>query len=158
MQGSKGSPPQSARVAATHYPTLQHTATQFVLCNYRILGRSSAPKSMHRRVAATHHTHYNTLQHTAAHCSSLKHTATHCNTMQPWKNSGQSKSTNIMTLGHRVFVFFVIWIWPESLHVAVCFNVLQCVAVCCSVFCQMCCSALQSVKQTTRQNVWRQIS
>ena len=80
-----------------------------------------------------HTTHYNTLQQTAVHCSSLKHTATHCNTMQTWKNSGQSSSTKILTLGHRVFVFFVIWIWPKSLHVAVCFNVLQCVAVCCSV-------------------------
>ena len=69
----------ASRYTATHYNTLQHTATY---CNAR--NGSFSGIKIHLVSMCNLHTatHCNTLQHTSRHCNTLQHTATHCNTLQ----------------------------------------------------------------------------
>jgi len=89
---------------ATHYNTLQHTATH---CN--TLQQQTATRWFHKtprkRYPSSRHTaaHCNTLQHISAHCSTLQHTAARCSTLQHKAtqcNTVQHGATHYNTLQH----------------------------------------------------------
>jgi len=69
---------------ATHYSTLQHTATH---CNTMQHAAATHCNTLQHTVhhTATHTLHCNALQHMAAHCNTctaLQHTTAHCSTLQ----------------------------------------------------------------------------
>ena len=74
----------SIQHAATHYNTLQYTATQHIAphrthCFWRhILYRRSIPASTQHTAAHRTTLLYSGVQHTASHCIALQHTATRC--------------------------------------------------------------------------------
>ena len=86
-------------------------------------------------------THRNTLQHTATLCNTLLHTATHCNTLQHTATRCNTLFSERAQVSNPVF-------FSHALHVlqcvAICCNVLHCVALCRSV----CCSVLRHVTLT----------
>ena len=94
--------------------TLQHTATQ---C-----------KTLQRTA-----THCNTLQHTATQCNALQHTATQCNTLQHTAEHHRVilQSVNNCRLQSAVSIRKSARIMRSS-RLAVCYSVLQRVAVCCN--------------------------
>ena len=113
--------------SATHCNTLQHSATHF---NTRVLGGILPLSRLHTA------THCNTLQHIAIHCSTLQHTATHCIALQHTTkhcNTLQHTATHCYTLQHTSFRGHPSVEQrkdaPKHKCVAVCYSVLQCVAV-----------------------------
>ena len=72
--------------------------------------------------------HYNTLQHTSTHCNALQHTATHCNTLHHTAAHCTKCIATRFSILQRTATHCRVM---QSGSGAVCWSVLECVAVYC---------------------------